>query len=386
MELQTTSSSGTPKGSPKANPETVKFERLASIDVLRGFDMFFLVGAGDIFRRLLKAIGTDAQHPVYYQLTHVDWAGFTAWDIIMPLFLFTAGLSMPFSFDKFMKQGHTKTQLYVKVLKRFLLLFLLGWIVQGKLLDLSLDTFRVYCNTLHAIAFGYLITSLIILNIGKISLQLIAGASLVVVYWLMMTFVPVPGFGSGVFTPEGNLAIYIDHAVFGRFDDGTQYTWLLTSLGFGATVFSGYYAGRILKQPLGQNQKLKLLSLIGAGLIIGGLLWSLQMPIIKKIWSCSMILFSSGICFLLLALSYLITDKWKVDSWWTRGLRMLGLNAIAAYMLYNVFSLDRMARYWVHGLEQYVGDYFPLCVSLCQFGILFFIIWHMYKYKIFLKV
>jgi len=378
MEVQPSTSS--------ENPSTAKFERLASIDVLRGFDMFFLVGAGDIFRRLFMAIDSDVLQPVHNQLVHVDWIGFTAWDIIMPLFLFTAGLSMPFSFDKFIKQGHTKTQLYTKVLKRFLLLFLLGWIVQGRLLDLSLDSFHVYCNTLHAIAFGYLITALIILNIGKLSMQLIAGASLVAIYWLLMTFVPTPSFGSGVFTPEGNLAIYIDHAVFGRFDDGTQYTWLLTSLGFGATVFSGYYAGQILKKPLEQNQKLKLLSFIGAGLIIGGLLWSIQMPIIKKIWSCSMILFSSGICFLLLALSYLITDKWKIDSWWTRGLRMLGLNAIAAYMLYNVFSLDKMAKYLVQGLEQYMGDYFPFCVSLCQFSILFFIIWHMYKHKIFLKV
>ena len=368
------------------NPEGLKFERLASIDVLRGFDMLFLVGLGDILRRFFKAISPDGLQSLQYQLSHADWIGFTAWDIIMPLFLFTAGLSMPFSFDKFIKQGHSKGQLYGKIIKRFCLLFLLGWIVQGRLLDLSLDTFHVYCNTLHAIAFGYLITSLIILNIGKLSMQLIAGVLLVVVYGLLMTFVPVPGFGSGVFTPEGNLAIYIDHAVFGRFDDGTQYTWLLTSLAFGATVFSGYYAGRILKQPLEHHQRLKLLSFIGIGLIIGGLLWSLQMPVIKKIWSCSMVLFSSGICYLLLALSYLLTDKLKIDSWWTRGLRMLGLNAITAYLLYNVCSLDRVARYWVHGLEQYVGDFFPFCVSLCQFGILFFIIWHLYKYKIFLKV
>jgi len=368
------------------NTENFQSERLACIDVLRGFDMFFLVGAGDVLRRLFEAINFDMLQPVQHQLDHVDWIGFTAWDIIMPLFLFTSGLSMPFSFDKFVKQGHNKASLYVKILKRFCLLFLLGWIVQGNLLDLNPNTFHVYCNTLHAIAFGYLITSLIILNIRKLSIQLIVGASLVIVYWLLMSFIPVPGFGSGILTPEGNLAIYIDHTVFGRFDDGTQYTWLLTGLGFGATVFSGYYAGMILKQPLEKNKKLKLLLLIGAGLIIAGLLLSLQMPIIKKIWSCSMILFSSGICYLLLALSFLITDKWKVNSWWTSGLRMLGLNSIAAYMLYNIFSLDKMAKYWMHGLEQYVGAYFPFIVSLCQFCILFFIIRHLYKHKIFLKV
>ena len=96
--------------------ETPKFERLASIDFLRGFDMFFLVGAGDILRRLFRAIDSDALQPALYQLSHAKWVGFTSWDVIMPLFLFTSGLSMPFSFDKFIRQGHTKAQLYGKIL------------------------------------------------------------------------------------------------------------------------------------------------------------------------------------------------------------------------------------------------------------------------------
>ena len=369
------------------NPEGFKYERLASIDVLRGFDMFFLVGAGDVLRRLFRAIGSDALQPLQYQLSHASWEGFTAWDIIMPLFLFTSGLSMPFSFGKLQDKGVSKTKIYVKVLKRFCILFFLGWIVQGRLLDLDLNTFQVYSNTLQSIAFGYLITALIVLNVHKISLQLLAGASLLVVYWALMAFVPVPGVGSGVFTPDGNLAIYIDRAVFGQFmAQKTQYTWLLTSLGFGATVFSGYYAGLLLKKPIGHNQRLMQLSIVGVGLIVAGFLLSFHTPIIKKIWSSSMILHSSGICFLLLAISYLFTDKMKIDAWWTRGFRMFGLNAIAAYMLYSVFQLDKMARYFVHGLEQYTGAYFPFFVVLCQFGILYFIIRHMYKYKIFLKV
>ncbi len=366
--------------------EQKKFERLACIDVLRGFDMFFLVGAGDVLLRFFRAFNSESVQPVINQLGHAKWIGFTAWDIIMPLFLFTSGLSMPFSFNKFIQQGHTKSQLYIKIFKRFCLLFVLGWIAQGRLLDLKLDTFHIYCNTLHAIAFGYLIASLIILNVRKVSTQLIVGVSLVVIYWLLMTFIPVPGFGSGVFTPEGNLAIYIDHAVLGRFDDGTQYTWILSSLGFGATVFSGYYAGYILKQNLGAQKTLKQLSIIGVALIVGGLLWSLQMPIIKKIWSCSMILFSSGICYLLLALSYLLTDKMKMNGWWVTGLRIFGLNSIAAYMLHTTFGLGNTSKLLLHGFEQYTGAFFPAVVALGEFGILFFIIHHMYKYKIFLKV
>ncbi|MDR1336582.1 MAG: DUF5009 domain-containing protein [Tannerella sp.] len=361
-------------------------ERLAAIDVLRGFDMFFLVGAGEVLRRFFRAFHSDATGGILYQLDHVEWTGFTAWDTIMPLFLFTSGLSMPFSFSKFIGQGHTGGQLYLKIFRRFALLFLLGWIAQGNLLDLRLDTFHIYCNTLHAIAFGYLITALIVLNVRNIRAQVATGVALVVAYWACMTFIPVPGFGAGVFTPEGNLAIHIDHAVFGRFDDGKQYTWMLTSLAFGATVISGYFAGYVLKRDFSPERKLKLLSLIGVALIAGGLLWSLQTPVIKKIWSCSMILLSSGICYLLLALSFLLTDKWKLSGWWVTGLRIFGLNAIAAYMLHTTFRLDGVARALLHGLEAYTGEFYPFVLALGEFGILWFILHHMYRYRIFLKV
>ncbi|MDR1938101.1 MAG: DUF5009 domain-containing protein [Tannerellaceae bacterium] len=361
-------------------------ERLASIDVLRGFDMFFLVGAGEVLRRFFSAFDSAALQPVLYQLDHADWIGFTAWDVIMPLFLFTSGLSMPFSFEKFLQQGRSKARLYAKIWKRFAILFVLGWIAQGNLLDLNPDTFHVYCNTLHAIAFGYLITAYIVLNIRNTKGLLAAGASLLVLYWLLMTFLPVPGAGSGKLVPDGNPAIYIDRLLFGRFDDGTQYTWALTSLGFGATVISGYFAGLILKRGLTQDQKLKYLSLIGLGLVMGGLLWGLQMPVIKKLWTCSMILLSSGICYLLLALSFLLTDKLKLTGWWVTGFRIFGLNSIAAYMLHQTFRLGSLSHYLLHGLEQYTGAFFPFLVALGEFGILWFIIRHMYKYKIFIKV
>jgi len=361
--------------------------RMACIDVLRGFDMIFLVGAGDVLRRLIKGFDSEASEPLYRQLEHVEWEGFVAWDLIMPLFLFTAGLSMPFSFGKLFDQGYTKAKIYAKVLKRFCILFFLGWIVQGNLLDLKLETFQIYSNTLQTIAFGYLITALIALNIKKVSVQLVAGFSLLVVYWALLSFVPVPGVGKGVLTPDGNLAIYIDRIVFGSLmSPKMQYTWLLSSLAFGGTVFAGYYAGLMLKEPIGNNQKLIRLSLVGIGLIAVGLLLSLHHPIIKKIFTSSMVLYSCGYSYLLLALSFLLTDKMKINSWWTRELRMFGLNSIAAYMLYNVFQLNRIAQYWMHGLEQYTGAFYPFFVASCHFGIIYFIIRHMYKYGIFLKI
>ncbi|GHT18217.1 DUF5009 domain-containing protein [Bacteroidia bacterium] len=354
-------------------------ERLAAIDVLRGFDLFFLVGAGDVLRSFFGAFHSDSLSPVMYQLEH-HWLGFTAWDIIMPLFLFTSGLSMPFSFGKYLGTGHHKGQLYGRVLKRFCLLFLLGWIAQGNLLDLNLNTFQVYCNTLHAIAFGYLITAVIVLNVPKLKFQLTAGAALVLSYWALLTFV------GDVHSETGNIAAIVDKAVLGRFDDGGYYTWLLSSLGFGASVISGYFAGLILKQPGAPEQKLKTLSIAGAALVAGGLLWTLQMPMNKPIWSPSMILLSSGLCFLLLALSFLLTDKMRLTGWWVTGLRVLGLNSIAAYMLYESFNLKSVSHALLHGFEQYTGDFYPALAAAGAFAILWLILLFMHKYKIYLKV
>ena len=362
-------------------------DRLACIDVLRGFNMFFLVGAAEVIRRFLKGFNTEALDSIYRQFTHVEWEGFVAWDLIMPLFLFTSGLSMPFSFSKLYAKGYTKAKIYAKVLKRFCLLFLLCWIVAGNLFDLNIGTFRIYSNTLQSIAFGYLITALIVLNIKQVTFQLATGISLVAAYWALMAFAPVPGVGSGVITPDGNFAIYIDRMVFGSFmNPKAQYTWMLSSLGFGATVFSGYYAGLMLKEKITENQKLIRLSLVGIGLIVAGLLLNLHQPIVKKLWTSSMVLYSSGLSYLLLALSFLFTDKLKIDCWWTRGFRMFGLNAIAAYMIWQCFQLKGLSEYWTHGFEQFTGSFYPFVVALCQFGITYFIIRHFYKYKIFIKV
>lgn len=366
--------------------QTNDSKRLASIDVLRGFDMFFLVGAGDVLRNLFRALGYTSNDAVLYQLEH-HWLGFTAWDIIMPLFLFTAGLSMPFSFSKFLNRKHDKGRLYLKILKRFFLLFLLGWICQGNLLDLNINTFHVYCNTLHAIAFGYLITALVVLNLHKFKQQLAVAVSLVLAYWACLTFIPVPGVGSGVFAEDNNLAMYIDRMLLGNFIDGTFYTWTLSSLGFGATVLSGYFAGHLLKSNSGKLQKLRMLSITGVALIAGGLLWTLQMPMIKPIWSPSMILLSSGICYLLLALSFLLTDYLQLKGRWVTGLRIFGLNSITAYVIYEVIWNFKMDVEWIlHGFEQFTGAFFPMLVSVGGFIVLFMILKFMYKHKIFLKI
>jgi predicted acyltransferase len=128
--------------------------RVASIDALRGFDMFWIIGGHAIIFALAGIFWDPLPDWLRYQMSHPAWIGFSAWDMIMPLFLFIVGAAMPFSFGKRIAQGQTRVQLYRKIALRTILLFFLGTIAQGTLLDFKLETLHIYCNTRQAIAGG----------------------------------------------------------------------------------------------------------------------------------------------------------------------------------------------------------------------------------------
>lgn len=138
-------------------------QRLASLDILRGFDLFLLVFLQPVLVSLGACVDSSVMNAVLYQFDHEVWEGFRFWDLVMPLFLFMTGVSMPFSFSKY-ERVESRRFIYKKVLRRFVILFLLGMVVQGNLLGLDLKYIRLYSNTLQAIAAGYLIAALIQLN------------------------------------------------------------------------------------------------------------------------------------------------------------------------------------------------------------------------------
>ena len=205
-------------------------KRLASLDILRGFILFLLVFFQPVACSLLQTIDTPWAHTLLYQLDHEVWAGFRFWDLVMPLFLFISGASMPFSFSKLMREGGNAA-IYKKVAKRFFILWLLGMVVQGNLLGFNPNAIYLYTNTLQAIAAGYLITALIITN-WRLKGQTIAAVVLLLAYAIPMML-------RGDYSPEGNLAGRIDAAVLGRFRGDPTYSWLLSSLTFGVTVWLG---------------------------------------------------------------------------------------------------------------------------------------------------
>lgn len=365
--------------------------RLASLDILRGADLFLLV----FFQPVLLAVGRQADLPwlnaILWHFDHEAWAGFRFWDLVMPLFLFMSGVSLPFSLGKY-RNATDKGAVYRKILKRFVLLFLLGMVVQGNLLGLDPDRIYLYSNTLQAIASGYLIASLLLLHCS-VRAQIGAAALLLLAYWAPMTFL-------GDFTREGNFAEQVDRLVLGRFRDGAyrdetgawhfapwyDYTWVLSTLTFGVTVLLGALAGQVMKNGQADRRRTAL-TLFAAGLALtaAGWAWSFQMPIIKRLWTCSMTLLSGGYCFLLMALFYYVIDC-KGRSRGLNWLKFYGMNSITAYMLGECVNFRCIAASVSYGLEQYLGDYYAAWLTFANYLIVLLILRAMYRHRIFLKI
>ena len=372
-------------------------QRLVSLDALRGFDLFVLVALGPLVLSFTQAAGPEHFKGLRAAFTHVDWEGFSPWDLIMPLFVFMSGASIPFALSRF-RNGANRSLLVRRLLKRVLLLWLLGMVVQGNLLGLDPSRFYVYTNTLQAIAAGYLIAALLFTN-TRLRTQVIVAVLLLLGYWAAMEFVSVDGYGAGSYAPESNLAEWIDRTVLGRFRDGASvneagqvvfapwyhYTWLLSTATFGVTALTGVFAGSIARASWSGMQKVLVYFGLGVAMVVLGWLWDIQMPVIKTIWTSSMVLVSSGYCFLLMAVFYLLFDVFH----FTFGLyflRVYGMNSITAYVISEVVNFRGVAHSVLYGLEQHVGGYYTFVLTFSQVLIVYLILRSMYKHGVFVKV
>lgn len=370
-----------------------KLERLESLDILRGLDLFVLVCFQPVFMRFAQALGKDSWAGKIFQsfFTHVEWEGFHLWDQIMPLFLFMAGTSIPYALSKY-KRGEGRTgQLVWRVSKRVLLLWIFGAIVQGNLLDLNIDTLYLYTDTLQAIAMGYLFSVILYL--------LLSTRILFVAFFLLPVIYTVGMLLTGGYLPGENIAEQIDRAFLGRFlygasvsetgeivfADWYHISWIYSTLNFTATVLSGTLTGCVLKADISSKQKLRVLGIAGVVslLIAGGL--SFVEPVIKRLWTSSMMFLSSGISILLMFLFYYWVDVCKRGKY-LKWLKIYGMNSILAYMLYNTMNAVSLREYWLHGLKPYLGDYYPVLFEFGHVVIIFLILRYCYKNKIYLKV
>ncbi len=360
--------------------------RIVSVDALRGFDMFWIIGGRAVVLSLIGLFVDPIPEWLRYQFRHPEWIGISGWDLIMPLFLFIVGTSMPLAFARRIERGQSRKQLYLKIVRRTLILIVLGLIASGNLLDFDLSTLRVGSNTLEAIACGYLVAGIVLLNLSVAGQAITAGV-LLVAYWLLMVFVPVPGHGAGAMEPNANFALVVDDFIFGGFSDEEAYTGILTVLGYSATVLMGVLSGHLLRSGLRPVGKIAVLVLAGLGCLLGGWVWHahLGFPIIKHIWTSSYALWAAGWSFLLLAVFYTVIDVAGFRRW-SFPFVVIGMNAITVYMAVHLISFKSIAHTLVGGLARQLGAFGGFLLPLATFMLVWLILLHLYRHKIFLRI
>lgn len=325
-----------------ARPATPKPQRLLSIDVLRGLTIAFMI------------IVNDQVGPApFHQLVHASWNGLTATDLVFPTFLFLVGLTTVLSTASRVARGALRSELFVHTLRRAGVLILFGFAVNN-FPFFRLASARFY-GVLPRIAICYLVVaSLFLLSQGwKDKLAIAIGCLLA--YWVLMRFVPVPGFGVpthdvAINDHDGNLAAWLDRQIFSPrhlYERTRDPEGLLSTLPALATALFGMLAGLWLRSAASTPRKARALALAGAVLIALGAAWNPWFPVNKKLWTSSYVLVAGGISTVLLAAAIAFVDLWRVgrsgdrdDSPETaehpilyRALLVLGTNAILAYMI-----------------------------------------------------
>lgn len=354
-----------------------------SIDALRGFDMFWIVGGQPLFLAFIALFVNPVPEWLVKQFEHKAWNGFSTEDLIMPLFLFVVGAAMPFSFARRIEAGQGSRSLYLKILRRVAILWVLGMIYQGYLLTYDRNQILLFSNTLQAIAVGYAFSAVAMLNL-RLVWQAATIPLLLVIYWALLVFVPVPGHGVPILEPEANLPRWIEEQLLGHFRRG-NYVWILPSLGFTATVLLGVMSGHVLRSRRSDGWKVIVLLALGAGSLAGGALWNVWFPINKHVWNSPMVLWAGGWSFLLLALFYLLIDvlKWRT---WAFPFTVIGVNAITAYMIARIANFKQFGTFFVGSLTPRIGVWGPFLEALVSFSVLWLLLWYMRRNKTFIRI
>ncbi len=367
-----------------------KQERLLSLDALRGFDMLWISGGGYLIVTLAALTGWPFMQLAAVQMDHVEWEGFRFFDLIFPLFLFIAGVSMPFSIVKRKQRGESMQNIYIHLLKRLVFLILLGLLYNG-ILQFDYEKPR-YASVLARIGLAWFFAAIIVLN-TTIRGQVVWFVGILLAYWAMMKLIPVPGFGAGVLTPEGNLAAFIDQKLL----PGSMccYTYgdnegLLSTIPAICTGLLGALTGHLL---INANSKLngfrKAMIILAAGIVslLLGKLWNLSFPIIKNLWTSSFVLYAGGWSLLLLALFYLVIDVWGFRKW-AFPFVVIGLNSITIYILHSgIIDFAQMSKYFFGGIAGKFSELAqPVILSAGMVLCIWTFLYILYRYKIFLKV
>jgi predicted acyltransferase len=381
-----------------------KLHRWLSVDVLRGLTIGFMIMVNN------NGGGPDA----YWAMKHTDWNGFTPTDLVFPTFLFLVGISTVFSTQARLAKGDTKSSLLLHTFRRAIILFLLGLLVNS-FPFFHLHTLRIY-GVLPRIAVCYLIVAILYLYSPSWKNKAVLAASALIGYWILMRFVPVPGYGVPthqipLLDRDANLVAWLDRHIFSAshlYEHTRDPEGLLSTLPAIATTLIGMLTGIWLRSTRSIVEKARGIMYAGcAGLLLGGL-WNFTFPVNKKLWTSSYVLYAAGWSLLLLALSiYLIdiygarktaTPATDIDAQTRRRYLLLlvfGTNAIAAYVLsellpgaLNLFYPHPGVPFlrWFYLQILHLIPYAPMAYCILFAAVCWLPIYVLYRRRIFLKI
>ncbi len=415
--------------------------RIMSLDALRGFDMFWIIGADYLAYALDRMSQKPATRFLTYQLIHAEWQGFHAYDLIFPLFLFIVGVSIVFSLGRSKGTGHKAV--LTRIIRRSVLIFLLGIFYSGGISNPWPDVRLM--GVLNRIAIAYLVTALLF-HFFKPKILATICVGLLVGYWALLSFVPIRdihltrdalaamaernGDGEGAESlredrnfsavPDSvawtaaeklfygqqmrvtgkyergyNLSDHLDFQYLGgrKYDVFFDPEGLLSSLGGIASCLLGVFAGLLLLAQSIESRK-KAACLIGFGIAaaLAGWLWNLQLPVVKRIWTPSYALVAGGYSSILLGLFYLIVDVWQVRKW-CQPFVWIGMNSITIYMTASIIGSFRKPAGRIVGgsvglfLNDHIAAGFDeLVISIVGLSLVFLFAHFLYKRKIFLRL
>lgn len=300
--------------------------RLMSLDLFRGATIALMI--------LVNDPGNGSAS--YWPLKHANWNGWTPTDLVFPFFLFIVGTAMAFSFTSRLHRGESREHLLKHVLWRGLALFALGVFLNGFPDHYGLDHWRFY-GVLQRIAICYVLASVLELWTDWRT-QLAVAVTCIVGYWLLMRFVPVPGFGVPthdvpILDPDRNIAAWLDRKLMmGHLYEGTRDPeGVISTIPALATCLAGLLTGKWLRTARSQKTKALGMAVVGVLAIMAGKAWDPWFPINKKLWTSSYVLLTAGLALICLAACYWIVDVKRLRGWWTKLILVFGMNAIAAY-------------------------------------------------------
>lgn len=360
-------------------------KRLYSLDVLRGLDMFILVGGASLIVSLVQFAGFEAEGLRVNLKEHVAWEGFRIHDLIFPLFMFVSGAAIPYSIQSKFEKGVPRKDLVVKSFKRMIVLILLGILYNGGFRT-GFDNARI-ASVLGQIGIAYFLVTLIIMNTRFIRSQLIWLISILTGVAVIQLFVPVPGIGAGVLTPEGCINGYIDRLFLpGRLHDKIfdpeGYLCIVSAAGI---TLMGAIAGNVLRLENWTNYK-KSAYIAVAGLFCIGLSLLLApfYPIIKKCWTSTFNLIAGGTSALLLVSLFLIIDHWKFKKW-AFPFKLFGMNALFVYLFNKIGNISDINKELFGWIAKALGDYGGLFNQFSKLTLICLLLYYMYKKKIFFR-